>query len=122
MKPALCCLLFLLWIPGSGQTASRGVEKPPREAGDFTFEIRPREIAPGETAVLRWSIKGATRVVVQEAPDSRGGALRSIGEFEGPRGKLEVMPKESTTYVILCEGSTTYTCGSTSVRVRVKPR
>lgn len=124
MKLALCCLLPLLWVTGTGQTASRYTEKKTtaNKAKDFLCEVRPREIAPGETAVLRWLVKGATRVVVQEAPDSRAGELRSIGEFKGESGQLEVRPKESTTYVILCEGSTTYTCASTSVRVRVKPR
>jgi hypothetical protein len=123
MKLVLCCLLFVLWMPGSGQTASRDAKKTTaKKADDFRCEIRPREIAPGEVAVLRWSIKGATKVVVQEAPDSRASGLRSIGEFDGESGELEVRPKESTTYVILCEGSTRYVCASTFVRVRVKPR
>jgi hypothetical protein len=106
-----------------GQTpSSRAEQTKSRKAEEFICEIRPREIAPGEVAVLQWSIKGATKVVIQEAPDSHISGLRVIGEFEGASGKLEVRPKESTTYVILCEGSTTYVCASTSVRVRVKPQ
>lgn len=120
MKVATRCLL-LFWMLSPGQTAPAESEKAvTRKAEDFAFEIRPREIAAGEVAVLRWSIKGATKVVIQEAPDSRAGALRAIGEFEGASGKLEVKPKENTTYVILCEGASTYVCGSTSVRVRMK--
>jgi hypothetical protein len=123
MKVLLCCILLSFWVPAWGQNQSSSDEKAKsRKAEDFICEIRPREIAPGEVAVLQWSIKGATKVVVQEAPDSHISALRVIGEFEGATGKLEVRPKESTTYVILCEGSTTYVCASTSVRVRVKPQ
>jgi hypothetical protein len=105
-------------MPISAPSAQR---ETPRSK-DFIFEIRPREIAPGETAVLRWAIKGATRVIIQESPDSRAGQLREVGRFEGGSGTLEVRPKESTTYVALCEGATKYTCASTSVRVGVKRR
>lgn len=120
MKLASCCLLLSLGLAGSGQTTCGHTEKEEsKKAEDFVFEIHPQEIAPGEAAMLRWSIKGATRVVVQEAPDSRPAALRAIGEFAGASGKLEVKPKESTTYVIICD-SATYVCASTSVRVRVK--
>ena len=120
MKLAASCLLLLFWMPVSGQTASSRQAKTTEKTKDFTCEIRPQEIAPGEVAVLRWSIKGATKIIVQEAPDSRAGSLRVIGEFEGATGKLEVRPKESTTYVIVCEGSNTLVCASASVRVRVK--
>jgi hypothetical protein len=72
---------------------------------------------------LRWSIKGATKVAIEEAPASGiANQLRKLGTFEGSSGTLEVRPKENTTYVITCEGSTTYSCASVTVRVRVKQR
>ncbi|HVW07177.1 MAG TPA: hypothetical protein VHC90_01265 [Bryobacteraceae bacterium] len=122
MKLAICGLLLLLWAPTAAEISAAGAEKEIPRSKDLVFEARPREIAPGETAVLRWMIKGATRVVIQESRDSRAGDLREIGRFEGASGTLEVKPKESTTYVALCEGATRYACGSTSVRVRVKGR
>jgi hypothetical protein len=84
------------------------------------FEIQPRVITAGETAVLRWSVKGATKVVIEEVPDSKR-YLKPVGTFGGS-GSIPVSPKENTTYVISCEGSTTVSCASVSVRVRVKPR
>ncbi len=118
MKLVICGLALLLWMPISTPSA----EKETPRSKDFVFEVRPRQIAPGETAVLRWAIKGATSVVIQESPDSRAGQLREVGRFEGSSGTLEVRPKENTTYVILCEGATKYACASTSVRVGVKRR
>jgi hypothetical protein len=90
------------------------------EYKDLVFEIKPSVIAPGETAVLHWSIKGATRVIIEEMPAS-GRDLRKIGTFSGS-GNLEVQPREDTTYVVSCEGPTTSACASISVRVRVKQR
>jgi hypothetical protein len=82
------------------------------------FEVQPRVIAAGETAVLHWSIKGATKVVIEEMQEwSRD--LRKLGAFDAT-GSLLVRPKQSTTYVISCAGSTTYSCASVTVRVRVK--
>jgi hypothetical protein len=114
MNSACCFLgLFLMALPGIGQNR-----------GDFLFEIQPREIAAGETATLRWSIKGATKITIEEAPESSIGRaeLHRLGTFQGGSGTLQVSPVENTTYVISCEGSTTYSCASLSVRVRVKRR
>ena len=123
MRLMACSLLLLLWIPGSAQTSFTKVNKTTeKKSSDFVFEIYPREIAPGQAAMLRWSIKGAERVVIQEAPDSGTRGLREAGRFEGDHGTLEVRPTESTIYVIVCEGSTTYECASASVRVQVKRR
>jgi len=123
MRLMACSLLLLLWIPGSAQTSFVNVNKTiEKKSPEFVFEIRPREIAPGQVAVLRWSIKGAERIAIQEAPDSGTRGLREIGKFEGDHGTLEVRPTESTTYVIVCEGATTYACASASVRVQVKRR
>jgi hypothetical protein len=114
---------LLLGSPGQGQGDSPPRAKTEKQKSqDFLFEVRPREIAPGEAAVLRWSIKGAARVTIEEAPKSGTGSpeLTKVGSFEGSSGMLEVRPKEDTTYVITCEGSTAYTCASATVRVRVK--
>jgi hypothetical protein len=117
MLPVGYSLLALLLAAqvGPGQT-----ERPPasQKSEDFVFDVQPRVIAPGETAVLRWSIKGATKVVIEEVPDSKRD-LRKLGTF-GSTGSIEVHPKEGTTYVVSCEGSATYFCASISVRVRVK--
>lgn len=111
--------LVLLDAPTYGQDAAtqqQGAQK----SEDFLFDVQPRTIAAGETAVLRWSIKGATKVVIEEASESRR-ALSPVGTFGGS-GTLKVSPKENTTYVVTCEGSTTFTCASVSVRVQVKKR
>ena len=123
MKPAALLGLILLWVFGFNQEVAPIEQKNqgPRSE-DFIFEIQPREIAAGETAVLRWSIKGATRITIEETPESSAGnsALHELGTFEGGSGSLQVMPTQNTTYVISCVGSTTYSCASLSVRVRVK--
>ena len=124
---SLFCLAAVL-LPGSlsrGQSASgAGAEAETSKSKDFLFEVRPREIMPGEVAVLRWSIKGATKVTIEAASNSEIGRreLIKVGSFEGGDGTLKVTPKEDTTYVIACEGSTTYTCASLTLRVRVKSR
>ena len=116
--------VLLIWLPARGQETSRSSKAENQKSQDFVFEVQPRQIAPGEVAVLRWAIKGAKRVAIEEAPESgfRGHELRKIGTFEGASGTLEVRPNESTTYVIACEGSTTYSCASVNVRVRVQRR
>ena len=110
-------LVILLLVTGIDQ---RQVSCQPteRSSRDFIFDVQPRVIAPGELAVLRWSIKEATKVVIEAVPESKRD-LRHLGTFAGS-GSLEVSPKEGTTYVVTCEGSTTYSCASVSIRVRVK--
>ena len=116
-----CCLfaLVLLEAPTHGRDAV-AQQQEVQKSEDFLFDVQPRTIAAGETAVLRWSIKGATKVVIEEASESRR-ALSTVGTFGGS-GTLKVSPKENTTYVVTCEGSTTFTCASVSVRVQVKKR
>lgn len=89
-----------------------------QKSSDFLFEVQPREIAPGDTATLRWAIKGATKVLIEESSMSER-ALHTIGTF-GASGSLKVQPKEDTSYVLSCEGSTTFSCVSVTLRVRVK--
>jgi hypothetical protein len=102
--------LVLFPIRSLGQQGSQKTD-------DFIFEVQPRVITLGESAVLRWSIKGATKVVIEEA-SAEGRDLRKLGSFGGS-GTLRVTPKENTTYVLTCEGSTTRTCASVTVRVQV---
>jgi hypothetical protein len=116
MRYSLVALL-LAAIVSPGQTERR---RPSSKSEDFIFDVQPRVIAPGEAAILRWSIKGATKVIIEEMPDSKRD-LRKLGTFDST-GRLEVYPKEATTYVVSCEGSTTYSCASVTVRVRVTPR
>ena len=119
---ALRCLLalVLLGVPSRGQDLPRGADKQKKQTSEeFLFEVQPRVIAPGEAAVLRWSIKGATTVVIEEASTSNS-QLHKIGTFGGS-GSLQVWPKEDTTYVVSCEGPTT-SCASVSIRARPKPR
>jgi len=99
----------------AGQTQRLPVSQ---KSEDFVFDVQPRVIAPGETAVLRWSIKGATKVVIEEVPDSRRD-LQKLGTF-GSTGSMGVRPREGTTYVLSCEGSATYFCASITVHVRIK--
>ena len=91
-----------------------------RDAGDFFVEIQPKLITPGEVATIRWHIKSATRVVIEEVRSSTG-KLRKIGEF-GAEGSMEVRPVEDMTYVLNCEGATSYSCASVSIRVREKKK
>lgn len=115
--------LLLLGMPSRSQDGSRiEGKREGQKSQDFLFEVQPREIVEGEAALLRWSIKGATKVVIEEAPVSGNRDLRKLGTFEGSSGTLEVRPRENTTYVVTCEGSTTYSCASATVRVRVKRR
>jgi len=117
--------VLLLRLSAFGQNAVSFEQKhESQKSDDFLFEVQPREIAAGETAVLRWAIKGATKITIEEAPESSvgRGELRKLGTFEGSSGTLQVRPTENTTYVVSCEGSTGYSCASLSVRVRVKQR
>jgi len=114
------CLLALVLVGVSSrsQDPAQAVHKQrAQNSDDFLFEVKPRVIAAGETAVLHWSIKGATKVVIEEASESRH-ELYTVGTF-GASGSVQVTPKENTTYVISCEGSTV-SCASATVRVRVK--
>ncbi len=113
-------VLLLLGVYVGGQDGSRGAKQGARKAGDFVVEVQPQVIAPGETAVLRWSIKGATRVLIEERSKSQR-ELREIGKFDGS-GSVQVRPKEDTIYVLSCEGTATLSCVSVTVRVRVKER
>jgi hypothetical protein len=94
-------------------------EAAPR-SDDFVFDVQPRIIAPGDAAVLRWWIRGTAKVLIEEAPAGASG-LTSIGTFAGS-GTLEVHPAGDTIYVISCEGATTYSCASTTVRVRSRSK
>jgi hypothetical protein len=114
---AIALLVFLCRSQDSSQIVAQHQTPKP---DDFTFEVQPRAIQPGEKAVLHWSVKGATKVVIAEWPESQRGS-RNLGEF-GATGSLEVAPKEDTTYLIRCEGSTTYVCASVSLRVTPKKR
>jgi hypothetical protein len=112
--------LLLLGTPSRGQEGVRVIQKPDaKKADEFLFDVQPRIITAGEPATLRWSIKGATKVMLEEASGS-GRELRKMGTFGGS-GSVQIHPKEDTTYVISCEGSTTFSCASITVRVRVKP-
>jgi hypothetical protein len=117
IQVARCCLLAVVMVgPFNAQTgASKATKQPVKQSADFLFEVQPKVIAPGETATLRWSVKGASKVVLEEAsgadPD-----LHKIGTFNGS-GTLQVRPLRDTTYVISCDVSA-YTCASVSVRVR----
>ena len=114
------CLLALVLLaaPSRSQDVGRSADKQ-QKLDDFLFDVQPRVIDPGETALLRWSIKGATKVVIEEASKSKS-QLHEIGTFAGS-GSLKVRPIEDTTYVISCEGPTT-SCASVSVRVRPRQR
>lgn len=116
----LFALLLLATLDPCQAVARDENTREDQKSSAFRFEVQPREIAPGETAILRWSIKDATKVLIEEASKSRG-ELRKIGNF-APIGSLLVQPKEDTTYVLTCEGSTTYSCASATLRVRVKRR
>jgi hypothetical protein len=117
-----CCLFALVLVDASTHAQGDRIsqKRGPQRSDDFLFDVQPRVVAPGETAVLRWSIKGATKVVIEEGPESKSD-LRTMGTFGGS-GTLSVSPKENTIYVITCEGSTTYSCASVSIRVLVKKR
>ena len=112
--------LILVVASSSSLGAPRIVHEEKDGSDDFVFEVQPRLISPGEVAVLRWSIKGATRVVIEERTRSSR-ELHKVGAFTG-NGSLSVRPTEDTIYVLTCEGLTKYSCASVSVRVREKQR
>ncbi len=113
--------LVVFGVSGGSQVAARSVpEHWAKKSGDFVFEAQPKVIAAGETVVLHWAIKGATKVVIEEQMKSSD-TLHNLGTFGGS-GTVEVRPVENTTYIVTCEGSTTLSCASVSVRVRVKRR
>ena len=114
-------IVYLLILPMIGQNFNR-VAKEPKDVqrADFVFEVRPKVIAPGEAAILRWSIKGATKVLIEQSRLSDR-TLREIGKF-GASGSIEIRPKEDTIYVVTCDGPTAYSCASASISVRVKQR
>ena len=122
--PAACTLLALFWLGLAVRGDDTQNKRDQQRSTDFVFEARPKDITPGQSAVLRWSIEGGAKVAIEECPDSDIGTrgLRRIGEFAGSSGTLEVKPKENTTYVIVCEGSTTFSCASATIRVRLKMR
>jgi hypothetical protein len=82
---------------------------------DFVFQADPPVISLGQATVLRWNIRGASNIAIEEASD--GGKLRPLGKFSGS-GTLRVSPQGDSTYVISCEGNATVSCASVSVRVR----
>ncbi len=114
---ARCCLLAATLVgPFHGQNSTtKAPKQAAKQSSDFLLEIQPKVIAPGEAAVLRWAVKGATKVVIEEAVESTA-ELRKIGTFGGS-GTLTVHPLRDTTYVISCDVSA-YSCASVSVRVR----
>ena len=114
------CLLGVVVLVSLNRSQAIAQVARARDPGDVLFEAQPGVITAGETAVLHWSIKGATKVLIEEAPKSTR-RLRKIGTFGGT-GSLEVRPTEKTTYVISCRGPTTGSCLSFAVRIRVKPR
>jgi hypothetical protein len=115
-----CLLALVLMVTRSQNVARAALEQGAQKGEDSIFDVQPPVSAPGETAVLRWSIKGATKVVVEEASGSKG-ELHKLSTFSGT-GSLQVSPKENTTYVVSCEGSKTFSCASATVRVRIKRR
>jgi|SRR5581483_907014 len=116
LAPYLLLAIGLSGLPSRSQELTEARLFEPR----FLFDVRPHVIAAGQPALLHWSIKGATKVVIEEVGASEHG-LRKIGTFEGS-GNLQVKPKEDTTYVVSSEGSTLYSCASVSLGVRVKQR
>jgi hypothetical protein len=110
--------LALLVAPSRGQEGLRASQA--KKSDGFLFDVQPRIIAAGEAATLRWSINGATSVLIEETSGSDR-ELHKIGSF-GASGSLQIRPKEDTTYVVSCEGSTTFSCASVTDRVRVKKR
>jgi plastocyanin len=111
---ALCVASGCAKIPDRPQYVPANLRQ---ASEDFVFEADPQEIQPGETTVLRWNIRGATSVTIDEA--SADGKLRTIGTF-GAADTLKVQPREDSTYVVSCEGNAAFACASVSVRVRVK--
>jgi hypothetical protein len=86
---------------------------------DYVFDAEPSTIAPGETTTLHWNIPGAVKVTIEAAGLKDTESLQRIGTF-GAIGSLKVKPAADTTYVITCEGGTTITCASLTVRIRVQ--
>ena len=87
-----------------------------------SFTAEPKVITAGQTARLRWTVRDSGQVWIEEAPEAligtEAGRLRTIGAFNGS-GTLEVHPRQTTEYVLNCEGSGGGACVSLSVKVKV---
>ncbi|MGD0295467.1 MAG: hypothetical protein ABSE86_00020 [Bryobacteraceae bacterium] len=89
------------------------------------FSASPQVIHHGETAVLTWSVRNVSRVMLEEALEPDGSLsdryLHSIGDFAA-NGTVSVSPKTSATYVLSCGPQTEsgLGCVSASVSVVVK--
>jgi len=112
-------VLAVLAVSACTHENARPVEpaavSPPIE--NYVLRAEPSIIAPGVLVTLHWSIPGATRVSI-DATGATHRELQHVGTFGGS-GEVQVKPAEDTMYVISCEGSTTISCASVSVRVRV---
>lgn len=85
----------------------------PREgvvaAPQLTVFVEPEEIAPGESALLTWESKGATRVWIEP----------NIGDVD-TSGRIRFFPDRTTSYTVSAEGPGGRI--SREVQVQVGPR
>ncbi len=85
MKPIAQCFILIVLLGTWTCYKHVSVETSGRigkQSKDFIFEVTPRVITPGQLALLRWSIKGATHVRI-EAESEVGDHLATIGTFGG---------------------------------------
>lgn len=118
----LLCLVTVTLAAGEarGFRVSAFVSSDRPHSDTFFFDIQPRVIAPGQVATIRWRIKGATGITLDELPASAE-APRYVGAF-GAEGSLTVKPLQDTTYIMSCRGATTFSCSTVSIRVRPRVR
>ena len=114
-------LAAMLFASGCQHVAQRPAAVTPQNlrapSNDFVFEATPAEISPGEESLLEWRIRGATKVVIEEA--AYGDKLHTLGIFDAA-GSVRVRPMESSTYVISCGEGASVSCASVTVKVKYK--
>lgn len=118
MKWKLALVVILLLLHGC---AARSPVAAVPARTTVSLRVTPKAIRPGETAVLRWSVRGVSGLVyLGEDPrpaERRHREEKSLGEVES-QGSLRVSPIQTTTYVLSCETSSGPLCASATLRVK----
>ena len=101
-----------IWVAGLfavlSENANFDIAPPHKQllaSTERSFQIQPKAIRIGQSAVLSWFNKYSSEILLYEDAETRGhwcvGSLRLIGRFPST-GSIEVSPRSSTIYVVSC--------------------